>query len=101
MVQTSLIKRYTSCAGNFECIAICPKIAVDLGVPRSPIKLYAQANATGALQFQPPFMDVTLKLTGYAQDIQLNYPQLCGFIFIPRSPSCGLTDVPTPPLRFP
>lgn len=77
-----------------EFIAICPEVAIGLGVPRAPIQLIDKSGKPGAVFTHAPHTDVTQSLAAYAKQTLQDYPDLSGFIFKSRSPSCGLHDAP-------
>jgi len=80
---------------QFNCISLCPEVAIGLGVPRSAIKLFSHANSTRALVSEHPFEDISQKLRQYAQEVGAQYTKLCGYVAKSGSPSCGPQDVPT------
>ncbi len=77
-----------------EFIAICPEVAIGLGVPRAPIQLIDKSGKPGAVFIHAPHTDVTRSLAVYAKQTLQDYPDLSGFIFKSRSPSCGLHNTP-------
>jgi len=79
---------------RFTCVALCPEVAIDLGVPRPPIllvQLETEIHARGIAHPQP---DVTDALKDYAENISRSLPMLCGYVFKARSPSCGVNSTP-------
>lgn len=78
----------------FDCRPICPEIAIGLGVPREPIQIVKIDNELRVLGVNEKTIDVTDALVRYADFICDVLPEICGFIFKSRSPSCGLFDVP-------
>ena len=79
---------------TFDCIAICPECAVNLGVPRAPIHLVQIAAKIRARGIANPQQDVTDSLTAFADSIHQSIPDLCGYVFKARSPSCGVNSTP-------
>lgn len=79
---------------RFTCIAICPEYAIDLGVPRPPIHLVQLVSGIRARGIANPQQDVTDALMEYADEVHESLPQLCGYIFKARSPSCGVNSTP-------
>lgn len=78
----------------FNCLAICPEYSIGMGVPRSPINLVSvngRYRARGAID---PEFDVTDLLNQFAVSIVNSNPELCGYVFKARSPSCGLDSTP-------
>lgn len=79
-------------AAECELVAVCPEAAIGLGTPRPPIQLVAHAGTVRASGVADPTIDVTDALRAYARDCAAEYPDLSGYIFKSRSPSCALTD---------
>lgn len=79
---------------QFHCVAICPEYAIDLGVPRAPLHLVQLASGIHARGIANPQQDVTAALTEYANEVHASMPQLCGYVFKARSPSCGINSTP-------
>ena len=79
--------------------AICPEVGIGLGVPRAPIRLVGDSSEPRAKVFREkagssgPPSDVTDALRAYA-DSQLSViDEVDGYIFMQKSPSCGLSGV--------
>lgn len=87
IVETELCTR-------FHCVPICPEYAVGLGVPRNPMRLVTKNDVYRVVDATNENIDLTAHLTRYADLIISIWPQLCGYIFKARSPSCGLNDTP-------
>ncbi|WP_455220586.1 DUF523 domain-containing protein [Kaarinaea lacus] len=79
---------------RFTCVAICPEFAIDLGVPRPPIHLVQLTSGIHARGIANPRQDVTDALTEYANKVHASFPQLYGYVFKARSPSCGVNSTP-------
>jgi uncharacterized protein YbbK (DUF523 family) len=77
----------------FELVPTCPEMGAGLGVPRPPIRLVGDAAAPRALRVDAPEIDLTDALLDYAAQRVPELADLCGYIFIPNSPSCGLVGV--------
>lgn len=80
--------------GRFRCLPLCPEYAIGLGVPRAPIQVVRHANEIRVLGVSNNGIDVTTLLQKYADFISSTLPQICGYVFKARSPSCGLHDTP-------
>ena len=80
-------------AAVFEYEPICPEVGIGLGVPRPPIRLVGEGGSLRAVGVDDPNLDVTgaLSAFGWAQAARLD--SVCGYIFMTRSPSCGLASV--------
>jgi uncharacterized protein YbbK (DUF523 family) len=77
---------------HFRCIPICPEVEIGLGVPRAPIKLYrGKCNQIQAINDDN--QDLSTALRYYADYIQQLHPDLGGYVFKSRSPSCGKNSV--------
>ncbi len=71
--------------------AVCPEMALGLGVPRERIRLVRAGRALRLVQ-PATGRDLTNLMTHFA-DLRLNSANgLHGFIFKSRSPSCGVSD---------
>ena len=77
----------------FEFVPLCPEVAIGLGIPRQPIRLVgdpAQPQAVGSVQST---LNVTRPLHDYAVQMAAAHSDICGYIFMQKSPSCGLERV--------
>lgn len=75
----------------FFLVAICPEVAVGLGLPRAPIQLVEQKGVIKACGVERPEMDVTERLRQYGEHLAVgDLSDICGYVFKSRSPSCGL-----------
>jgi uncharacterized protein YbgA (DUF1722 family)/uncharacterized protein YbbK (DUF523 family) len=76
----------------FEFVPFCPEVAIGLGVPRATLRL--QAAPRGARAVQPATgRDVTAPLAAYGREVAAAEPDLDGYVFKSRSPSCGIARV--------
>ncbi len=77
----------------FEFRDICPEVEIGLDVPREPIRL---VETDRGMEVQPHDggADYGPQLSALAQSRESQLAQLCGFIFMQKSPSCGLFRVP-------
>lgn len=74
----------------FNFVPFCPEVAIGMGVPREPIRLQGDFDSPRALGTINSALDVTDKLTAYANAVAGQSSRLGGFIFMDGSPSCGL-----------
>jgi uncharacterized protein YbgA (DUF1722 family)/uncharacterized protein YbbK (DUF523 family) len=83
-------------AQRFDFVPVCPEMGIGLGAPREPIQLVGSLrdDAVRVLGRHNAKLDVTEKLERYGREKAAELGELCGYIFVPRSPSCGLTSVP-------
>ncbi len=81
-------------ARHVELVALCPEVAIGMGVPREPIQLLKQSNGLHAIGVQTATLDVTAALRGYGARMSRELGDISGYIFKSGSPSCGIGDVP-------
>lgn len=72
---------------------VCPEVAIGLGVPRKPIRLVMANGETRVLGVENPGLDVTDALVAQAEAAVQQMPDICGYVFIQNSPSCGVFGV--------
>lgn len=77
---------------QFECVPVCPEMAIGLGSPRPPVQLVKTANGMRAIGRDDPAVDITDRMVEYSRDT--SFGQLSGFILKSRSPSCGIGSTP-------
>ncbi len=80
----------------FDFVSLCPEVAIGMGTPREPIRLVSQTPAdteVRALGTVDSSIDVTDALAAYGNQQAQQQTQLCGYIFMQKSPSCGLFRV--------
>jgi len=82
-----------SLSAYFEFIPVCPEVAIGLGIPREPIRLVGDPRHPNAIGSINPQLDVTQPLADYGQRMADELTDLCGYIFMHKSPSCGLERV--------
>ena len=78
---------------TFEIRAFCPEMGVGMGVPRPPIELVGSENSVRVLDVATHSKDYTQPLADYAQKVLNLAPNLCGYILVRGSPSCGYEAV--------
>lgn len=74
---------------HFETRPFCPEMGIGLGVPRPPIHLVGSAHAVRVVDVKTHEHDYTDRIRAYAQQVLDQAPQLCGYILVKGSPSCG------------
>lgn len=80
--------------GAFVLRPFCPEVGIGMGVPRPPIHLVGDAGETvRALDVDSHGNDYTAPLTEYARQVIQRAPELCGYILVKNSPSCGYDRV--------
>ncbi len=78
---------------HVEIITVCPEVAIQLGVPRAPVRIIQ--NKTDGLQlFQPESgLYHTDAMNRFTSEFLSDLPAIDGFILKSKSPSCGIRDV--------
>jgi uncharacterized protein YbgA (DUF1722 family)/uncharacterized protein YbbK (DUF523 family) len=74
----------------FALEGICPEVGIGMGVPRKPIELVGDPKHPRAVGADDPNIDVTDALVAFARSTHARLADVSGYIFIERSPSCGL-----------
>ncbi|WP_299179509.1 DUF523 and DUF1722 domain-containing protein [uncultured Neptuniibacter sp.] len=77
----------------FEFRPFCPEVSIGLSTPREPIRLVGSAEAPRVVGTKDPSLDVTEPLQRYADEVGQAQPDLCGYILMQGSPSCGMERV--------
>lgn len=80
-------------ARHFEFIAVCPEQAVGLGTPRQPIRLVGDAANPRAVGSVDSTLDVSDALTAFGGQTAEALDDICGYILMQKSPSCGMERV--------
>lgn len=69
---------------------VCPEVAIGLGIPRKPIRLVATDGDTRVRGIDDPDLDVTDALAAHAETAAGQLGDICGYVFMQNSPSCGV-----------
>ncbi|NWB25996.1 YbgA family protein [Pseudomonas gingeri] len=77
----------------FDFLPVCPEVAIGLGTPREPIRLVGDPQRPKAVGTVHPDNDVTEALADYGTRMAAELTDICGYIFMQKSPSCGLERV--------
>ena len=80
--------------GLLSLVPICPEVGVGMGVPRPPIQLVGDPRAPRVLVVRDSSIDVTEALAAYVHTRSTQLDGVYGYVFMERSPSCGLYSVP-------
>nr|WP_314560874.1 DUF523 and DUF1722 domain-containing protein [uncultured Pseudomonas sp.] len=80
-------------AEYFDYVPLCPEVAIGLGIPRETIRLVGDAANPQAVGTVHRDLNVTQPLDEYGQAMAREHTDLCGYIFMQKSPSCGLERV--------
>lgn len=78
---------------HFDFVALCPEVAIGLGIPRQPIRLVGDPAMPQAVGSVDSTLDVTHALHDYGASMAATHTDICGYIFMQKSPSCGLERV--------
>ncbi len=74
----------------FEYHPFCPEVAIGLGVPREPIRMVGDIDSPRVVGTVSKDIDVTEPLADYGVEVAQKNRDLCGYILMKSSPSCGL-----------
>jgi len=77
----------------FEFVAECPEVGVGMTIPRRPIRLIGDVNAPRSVYVHDNNTDFTDKIIEFGKQKAKQYSDLCGYIFMKNSPSCGVFRV--------
>lgn len=80
-------------AQHFDFVPLCPEVAIGLGIPREPIRLVGDPQQPRALGTVRRELDVTEPLADYGRHMAAEHDDICGYIFMQKSPSCGVERV--------
>jgi uncharacterized protein YbgA (DUF1722 family)/uncharacterized protein YbbK (DUF523 family) len=77
----------------FDFTPVCPEVAIGMGIPCEPVRLVGNPLAPRAVGSVSREVDVTKPLTAYGERMAGELTDICGYIFMQQSPSCGLHRV--------
>ncbi|GFM83945.1 hypothetical protein PSCICN_46370 [Pseudomonas cichorii] len=77
----------------FDFVAACPEVAIGMGIPREPIRLVGDPENPQAIGTVNSDLNVTTALADYGLHMATELGDICGYIFMQKSPSCGLERV--------
>lgn len=78
---------------HFDFVPLCPEVAIGMGTPREPIRLVGDPEQPRAIGTVDAALDVTRPLAEYGELMAARVGDICGYIFMQNSPSCGLERV--------
>lgn len=78
---------------HFDFLPLCPEVAIGMGTPREPIRLVGDPEQPRAVGTVDAALDVTQPLAEYGERMATQVGDICGYIFMQNSPSCGLERV--------
>lgn len=76
----------------FSYRQFCPELAIGLGVPRETIRIVSHDDYT-AVEPQDGRINYAPALANYANEVCASQTDLCGYIVMKGSPSCGMQRV--------
>lgn len=79
--------------GLFDYRGICPEVGIGMSVPREPIRLVGRALEARAVGVKSPELDYTDALAEFGEEQAPGLEDVCGYVFMKGSPSCGLFRV--------
>jgi uncharacterized protein YbgA (DUF1722 family)/uncharacterized protein YbbK (DUF523 family) len=77
----------------FEFVPVCPEVAIGLGTPREAIRLVGDPSAPRAMNSRDQRNDYTDALAEFGERMAGALDDICGYILMQKSPSCGLERV--------
>jgi uncharacterized protein YbgA (DUF1722 family)/uncharacterized protein YbbK (DUF523 family) len=80
-------------ANSFALRAFCPEMGIGLGVPRPPIRLVGEEDNVRVLDVATHSHDYTQQIAGYARTVLELAPDMCAYVLVKGSPSCGYDRV--------
>lgn len=78
---------------HFEFVPLCPEVAIGLGIPRQPVRLVGNPLQPQAVGTVDSTLDVTPAPARLRRGKYAAHTDICGYIFMQKSPSCGLERV--------
>jgi len=79
--------------GLYAFRGICPEVGIGMGVPRAPIRLVGTPADVAAVGVKAPDQDFTDALRHFGHETAGTLGDVCGYVFMKGSPSCGLFRV--------
>lgn len=77
----------------FDFVAECPEVGVGMTIPRRPIRLIGDVTAPKSVYVHDNTVDFTDKIIDFGKHKAKEHHDLCGYIFMKNSPSCGVFRV--------
>ncbi|CAG8868047.1 hypothetical protein PS627_02808 [Pseudomonas fluorescens] len=78
---------------HFDWVALCPEVAIGLGIPREAIRLVGDPDNPAVTGSRNPSLDLAGPLRAYGEQMADALTDICGYVFMQKSPSCGLERV--------
>ncbi len=77
----------------FQFIPECPEVSSGMSIPRKPIRLVGDIDDPSVVAVNDSSIDYTEQLETFSQNKVKQLDALCGYIFMQKSPSCGVFRV--------
>jgi len=77
----------------FEFVPECPEVASGMFIPRKPIRLIGDVQEPKVVAVHDNSLDYTDQLKTYSEHKAQQLDELCGYVFMQKSPSCGVFRV--------
>ena len=77
----------------FEFVPECPEVASGMSIPRKPIRLIGDIQAPKVVAVHNNSLDYTDQLKTFSEYKAQQLDELCGYVFMQKSPSCGVFRV--------
>ncbi|MDW5561757.1 MAG: DUF523 and DUF1722 domain-containing protein [Methanomassiliicoccus sp.] len=95
MISSEFVRRLMDHA---DLVPVCPEVAIELGVPRDPIRIVLRGGERHLVQ-PSTGRDLTSPMASFTTEFLDRLGVVDGFILKSRSPSCGARDVRAYPDR--
>jgi uncharacterized protein YbgA (DUF1722 family)/uncharacterized protein YbbK (DUF523 family) len=91
-------KHSTICTNHlsqyFDFVAECPEVGIGMSIPRKPIRLIGDVHSPEVVAVHDNSINYTNEMNTFSEQKAKQYcSELCGYIFMKNSPSCGLFRV--------
>lgn len=86
-LATESLSRY------FDFVPECPEVGIGMTIPRKPIRLVGNSENPDAVAVHDETLNYSHALTAFGEKKAAEHQELCGYIFMKNSPSCGLFRV--------
>tara|TARA_R110002049_G_scaffold76532_3_gene196506 strand:- start:1575 stop:2531 length:957 start_codon:yes stop_codon:yes gene_type:complete len=77
----------------FDFVTECPEVSIGMTIPRKPIRLIGSVEDPQVVAVHDNKIDFTDKMNEFSRDKAQKLDELCGYIFMKNSPSCGVYRV--------
>lgn len=77
----------------FDFVAECPEVGIGMSIPRKPIRLIGDVASPRSVYVHDNSVDFTDDMIAFGKAKAQEHQDLCGYIFMKNSPSCGVFRV--------